>query len=297
MGQRGTRGAVASRLTDGFLLALDGLVAVILAPQCAACLRPLEHPSLGAVCGRCWASIQPLTPPLCDVCGDPLAILGEPRNASLDIVEGAKEFASCRRCRETPPCISRARAIGVYEGALRAIVHALKYDARRSLAAPLGERMRARGGAVLRDAACVVPVPLHPSRRRERGFNQARDLAGHLGLPIVEALARVRRTVPQAQLSAAGRRQNVHDAFETTRRVRLLIGAAVVLVDDVSTTGATLEACALTLKRAGVAEVRALTAARVVGPRSAEHRLHSREDVGGDEILRPLAVEDRPAPR
>jgi ComF family protein len=129
--------------------------------------------------------------------------------------------------------------------------------------------MRARGADVLDGASCVVPVPLHPSRRRERGFNQARDLARHLGLPVVEALARIRRTPPQTELSAAERRKNLDGAFATTRHARRLAGAIVILVDDVSTTGATLDACASALRDAGVNEVRALTAARVVTSTSA----------------------------
>ncbi|HEY7287013.1 MAG TPA: phosphoribosyltransferase family protein [Vicinamibacterales bacterium] len=142
----------------------------------------------------------------------------------------------------------------------------MKYDARRSLARPLGALMRVRGAEVLHGASCVVPVPLHPSRRRERGFNQARDLARHLQMPVVEALARIRATSPQAQLPAAERRQNLHGAFAATRHARMLVGATVVLVDDVSTTGTTLEGCAQALIHSGVAEVRALTVARVVSP-------------------------------
>jgi ComF family protein len=179
----------------------------------------------------------------------------------MPVLNGAP---ACRGCSGILPLVSRARAIGAYDEALRAIVHALKYDARRSLARPLAAMMRARGADVLEGAACVVPVPLHPSRRRERGFNQARDLARHLGLPVVEALARVRRTPPQTELSAAERRKNLDGAFATTRHARELAGAIVVLVDDVSTTGATLDACAYTLRNAEVKEVRALTAARVV---------------------------------
>jgi len=250
VGQRGTRGVVARRLTDAVLLAIDGLAVVLLSPRCAACDRPLEHPTSGAVCGICWASILPLTPPLCDVCGDPLPTLNG--------------RTVCRSCGGTTHPVSRARAIGAYDDPLRAIVHALKYDARRSLARPLGEMMLARGADVLEGASCVVPVPLHPSRRRERGFNQARDLARQLGLPVIEALARVRRTPPQTELSAQERRKNLDGAFATTSHVRKLIGATVVLVDDVSTTGATLDACAQALKNAGVSEVRALTAARVL---------------------------------
>jgi ComF family protein len=158
--------------------------------------------------------------------------------------------------------LDRARAIGPYEGALRGIVHALKYDARRSLAAPIAALMRRHGADILNGADCVVPVPLHRSRRRERGFNQAADLARHLGLPAVLALRRVRATKTQTGLPAAQRHRNVRDAFRMSSG-RGLTGAIVVLVDDVCTTGATLEACATVLKRAGVREVRALTAARV----------------------------------
>ena len=172
--------------------------------------------------------------------------------------------ARCARCRRIRPSVDRARAIGAYDEALRAIIHALKYDGRRSLARKLAALMRSRGAEVLNGASCVVPVPLHPSRRRERGFNQAADLARHLGMPVRLALRRVRATATQAGLPAARRHKNVRLAFAITRAARGLDGAIVVLVDDVSTTGATLEACARALKQTGVAEVRALTAARVV---------------------------------
>lgn len=156
----------------------------------------------------------------------------------------------------------RARAIGAYDGSLRAILHALKYEGRRSLAGPLGALMRERGGEMLDRAVCVIPVLLHPSRRRERGFNQAADLAVHLGLPVVHALRRTRRTRSQTELPGAQRHRNVRDAFAATSAVGALGDAVVVLVDDVSTTGATLEACARVLRAAGVGEVRGLTAAR-----------------------------------
>jgi ComF family protein len=228
----------------------------VLAPSCAACQELLEHPTRGPVCARCWKSILPLTPPLCDRCGDPL-----PTWRSISV-----PLARCPRCRRSRRLVDRARAIGAYDGALRAIVHALKYEGRRSLAKPLAEMMIARGGDTLSGAACVVPVPLHSSRRRHRGFNQAADLAAHLPLPRIVALARTRATPTQTGLPAARRHGNVRDAFRVTRAGRRLAGAIVVLVDDVSTTGATLEACARALKAAGVKEVRALTAARVVGP-------------------------------
>jgi ComF family protein len=222
------------------------------------------------VCERCWQTIRPLTPPLCDRCGDPLPTW---REISLPL-------ALCPRCRRGRRHVDRARAIGGYDGSLRAIVHALKYEGRRSLARPLAAMMRARGADMLAGADWVVPVPLHPSRRRERGFNQAADLARHLGAPVRPVLRRSRATRTQTGLPAARRHRNVRGAFiltsgreglgrrEGQERLEGLAGSVVVLVDDVSTTGATLDACARVLKEAaGVREVRALTAARVVTPR------------------------------
>jgi ComF family protein len=185
------------------------------------------------VCGACWRSILPIPEPLCDARGS----------------------------------IVRAHAIGEYDGALREIVHALKYDGRRSLAPPLAALMRERGGDVLAGARCAIPVPLHRSRKRSRGFNQAEDLARRIGLPVCAAIERLRATEAQAGLPAARRHHNVRDAFGLSPAGRALAGATVVLIDDVSTTGATLEACARVLREAGVREVRALTAARVVSPR------------------------------
>src|SRR5207253_1769709 len=98
------------------------------------------------------------------------------------------------------------------DGALRAIVHALKYEGRRSLARPLAELMRVRGADILMGADWAIPVPLHPSRRRERGFNQAADLARHLGVPALHALRRTRATATQTGLPAASRHRNVRGA-------------------------------------------------------------------------------------
>ena len=236
--------------------ASDAVLSVVLAPACAACGELLDRPTDGPVCARCWQSILPLTPPLCDACGDPLPTW---RVVSIPL-------ARCPRCRRSRRHVDRARAIGEYEGALKAIVHALKYEARRSLARPLAALMRRRGADLLAAADCAVPVPLHPARRRERGFNQASDLARHLDLPVNEALRRVRATAAQTGLPAARRHRNVRDAFASTPSARELAGRTVLLVDDVSTTGATLEACARALKQIGVRHVLALTAARVVTP-------------------------------
>jgi ComF family protein len=156
---------------------------------------------------------------------------------------------------------------------MKEIIHALKYESRRTIAPRLGALMRERGAELLRDADAVVPVPLHPRREFQRGFNQADDLARQLGLPVVPLLRRAVHTQSQIELPKHLRQENVRDAF-TLNTVpgsrfpvpgsRLPVPGVIVLVDDVSTTGATLEACARVLKANGVKEVRALTAARVV---------------------------------
>ncbi|HZM97544.1 MAG TPA: ComF family protein [Vicinamibacterales bacterium] len=210
-------------------------MAVMLAPRCAACAAPLERPTRGPVCGPCWASVDLMRPPLCRL----------PENSAID----------------------DSKSAGRYEGALRDIIHAFKYDGRRTLAVRLGATMRAAGSDILSTASCVVPVPLHPWRRLTRGFNQSADLAAQLDRPIVHALWRTRATTPQTGLTASGRQRNVRDAFSMSplisRRVRrtMLAGQIVVLVDDVRTTGATLDACARVLKEAGAREVRAITIA------------------------------------
>jgi ComF family protein len=154
---------------------------------------------------------------------------------------------------------------------MKDIIHSLKYERRRSIAAPLGRLMRECGAELLRDAHVVVPVPLHPRREYQRGFNQAQDLATHLGLPVARMLVREKHTHSQIELPKHERRENVKDAFGFRPDPRSLIPdpSIVVLVDDVSTTGATLEACARVLKANGAKEVRALTAARVVNERRA----------------------------
>ncbi|MFB3853451.1 MAG: ComF family protein [Vicinamibacterales bacterium] len=233
------------------------MVAVLIAPRCAACGTPLDRPSLGAVCSACWSAVRLYSPPLCEMCGAPLPTGIDPL---------------CRACAESPRVASRLCAAGPYEGRLRDLVHALKYRGRRSLARPLGRLMRAHGEAIVRDADVAVPVPLHWRRRWARGFNQAEELAAGLGPPVRALLRRTRPTAPQVALAAARRWENVRGAFEVRRPFRPrgchrpLGGLSIVLVDDVTTTGATIEACAAALKAAGARHVSALTAARAASP-------------------------------
>ena len=233
---------------------------MLLAPDCAVCGAALDAPTRGPVCPACWRTVRRITPPVCDRCGDPLSAGGS----------DAPPPGRCPRCRRPQALIRQRRAVGPYEGALRRLVHVLKYEQRHSLAPPLGRLMRESGADVLAAADCAVAVPLHPRRRRGRGFNQAAELAAQLGLPVVDALRRTRATAPQTELPAGRRRRNVRGAFAPARRFGYrrggagVGGASVVLVDDVTTTGATLEACARVLRRAGAREVRALTLARAV---------------------------------
>jgi ComF family protein len=213
------------------------LLSSLFEPPCAACAEVLLHPLDGAVCEHCWESLRHRAP-------------------IHERLDGGH-------------AVDWACAVDHYEGRLRDIIHALKYEGRRSIAKPLGELMRERGHELLLDAGAAVPVPLHPRRERQRGFNQADDLARQLGLPVAPLLRRVRFTTSQIELPADARHQNVRDAFSLDRLPTpgSRLPTVVVLVDDVATTGATMEACAKVLKRGGVREVRALTAARVVTAR------------------------------
>jgi ComF family protein len=239
-----------SLIPRGARSAADGLVAALWAPSCAVCSTLLDEPTQGCVCRNCWAAIRRITPPLCDRCGDAL-----PRAEAI-----------CLSCSESS-VVTRARALGEYEGSLREIVHAFKYSGRQSLARPLAERLRHCGKELIADIDSVVPVPLHWRREYQRGFNQAREIARHLGPPVVDALVRRRATRAQVELAADRRRANVEGAFRLRRqwiRKPSIHGMRVLLIDDVSTTGATLDACARVLKDGGALEVFALTAARVV---------------------------------
>jgi predicted amidophosphoribosyltransferase len=270
--------AVRSRLSARRVV--DSLLAVLLAPPCAACAAPLDVPTAGPVCEDCWRAVRPLTPPICDGCGLPLS----PRST---IDDGPPMLeARCPDCADDRP-ITRARAAGAYSGALREIIHAFKYQGRQSLARPLAARMRDAAGGLLADADFLVPVPLHRSRLRERGFNQAALLARELGLPCAEALVRVRPTRTQTDLPAERRQANVRGAFalrssrdrtaapsaeglltcltrSPDRAIARWTDLCLVLVDDVTTTGSTLNECARVLRAAGAPEVRAVTAARAL---------------------------------
>jgi ComF family protein len=249
--------------------ALDDLLAAVLAAPCIVCGEIADRPTSGAACERCWKTIRFITPPYCMSCGEPLPSLRALAFAADQRCVGAAG-QRCARCVETPPVIDVSRTLGHYESTLRALVHGLKYEGRRSIAPRLAALLRERCGAVLAGADAVVPVPLHRRREWSRGFNQADVIARELGMPVWRPLRRTRYTASQSTLAAQERRENVRGAFGTRRgrwngwRAARLSGARVVLVDDVCTTGATLDACAGVLKAAGAVEVRAVTVARAL---------------------------------
>jgi len=202
------------------------------------------------------------SPPLCAICGTNL----EPSNPS----------DRCRACLDHPPAFVRARACALYDAAdpraegLRAVIHRYKYEHDLTEAAPLSALLADRCPLDLRDYDTVVPVPLHLSRLRWRGFNQAQvliaPLARRAGVSCdAFSLERTRPTLPQVRLDAAMRRRNVHGAFRACRPERIR-RRRILLFDDVFTSGATVDACARELRSAGAEAVDVLTLAHAAVP-------------------------------
>jgi ComF family protein len=196
-------------------------------------------------------------PPICQLCG-------RPTNAS----------GYCWHCRHKPLAIDGIRSVFSFEGEVRQTVHHLKYCNRQVLAVPLARLMAGYWRTNPIPVNLIVPVPLHPARQRERGYNQAdllaRALGGMIDVPVAtKGLRRVRHTQPQVNLNASQRGENVRGAFiyqvsEKGSGDVAVNGRRVLVIDDVCTTGSTLEACSLALKAAGASTVWGFTLARAI---------------------------------
>ena len=233
----------------------------VLPPLCLGCNEIVSAP--GSLCASCWQGFSFISAPHCACCGTPLA-------------EDLGPEALCAGCLVRRPRYHRARAALVYDDQSRRLVLPFKPGDRTDIARACGGWMARAGADLLGEADLVAPVPLHWRRLFMRRYNQAqllarivvRTAAGGRDLQLApDLLRRQRWTGSQAGLRAKERRRNVREAFDVHPKWRLLVaGKSVLLIDAVVTTGATVEACARALQRAGVARVDVLTLARVVRP-------------------------------
>jgi ComF family protein len=242
---------VAAAVRMPFRLMLD----VGLPQLCSSCRAPVGEGA--GLCGTCWAKLSPIERPFCEKLGIPFTYDPGPGIYSMQAIAD-------------PPAYARARAAVRYDDVARTMVHALKYGDRLDLAPVMAGWMARAGADLLADADIVVPVPLHWRRMWARRFNQSATLAKLLaepqGVPVsYAALKRVRATPQQVGLSKSERAANVQGAFRIDAAGRAEIARRhVVLVDDVLTSGATVDTCARALLRAGARQVDVLTFARVV---------------------------------
>lgn len=264
---------------------VDSLLTVFFPTSCALCRRELAESCWTGICRECWSGIEPWTGAACSLCG--LPIVSGPGPGSSEAESGPADSLLCYRCRAGEYNFDLARSYGLYRGNLRGAILEFKFHRRDRLGARLGSLLASLYGGLAAQAddgpPVIVPVPLHRSRRRERGFNQAELLArgverawdrtpaspghstqpgGH-SVPRLEkaCLARASATASQAGLSLRDRQTNVRHAF-VVRRPTAIRDRRVILVDDVMTTGATASACAAALKKAGAGRVEVLTLAR-----------------------------------
>jgi ComF family protein len=242
------------RFAGALRAALGRLVDVALPHLCASCREPIGTEGL---CAVCWSKLSFIAPPYCERLGIPFPYDPGPGVISMEAIAD-------------PPAYRRARAAVRYGDVASTLVHGLKYGDRLDLAPLMGRWMAHAGRELLAEADAMVPVPLHWRRQWARRFNQAEALAGIIvkasGVAIARsALKRVKATPQQVGLSQSERALNVQGAFRVPPAGEAEVaGRRLILIDDVLTTGSTLDACARALLRAGAAQVDVLTFARVV---------------------------------
>lgn len=232
----------------------------ILPAACASCKEPLAADTLPFLCDSCRAQIRPLpsNTPCCPRCGRPFV-----STAAL----AHSPTHHCGACRSRKPAYTRAYTLFAYESPLREAIHALKYQRKLVLAPALGELfVRALPKPLPVD--CVIPVPLGPTRLRSREFNQslllAQQVARALGIPLdYSSLQRRIESAPQTSLSRRARLVNIRQAFHVEHATTVQ-GKTILLVDDVMTTGATVNECAKILRQSGSGDVYVATLARTI---------------------------------
>jgi ComF family protein len=226
----------------------------VLPPRCPGCGIIVDQPA--AVCGSCWSGIAFIVEPLCQRCGRPFEY-------------NVADRSICGRCIAEAPTYDRARAAVLYDDASRGLLLRFKHGDGLHLVPLFGIWLTRSGAALLAEADLLIPVPLHRARLFARRYNQAALLALEVGrragLPVdVLGLVRARRTPSQGTRTRAGRERNVRGAFQVSSSLLEKIkGKRVLLIDDVLTSGATVNACARVLGRAGASKVDVLTIARV----------------------------------
>lgn len=234
---------------------IGALAAIVYPPSCLACGRVMG--ASGGVCAGCWSEIRFIERPYCEVTGVPF---------DHERGEGLISAAALA----DPPAYDRARAAVLHDGPARKLAHRLKYSDRADLAPAMAQWMRRAAGETIEAVDAIIAVPLHRTRLIKRGYNQAGELARALsaqtGKPLAAGvLLRRKPTEQQVGLGRNARIENVRGAFAVDRAKQpSIMGKHLLLIDDVLTTGATVNAAARVLKRAGAAEVSVLTFARVV---------------------------------
>jgi ComF family protein len=244
------------RAAAGARVLLRAALDLALPPLCAVCREPVDGQGL---CPACWSKLSFITRPYCERLGIPFVYDPGPGILSMEAIAD-------------PPAYNRARAAVRFDEISRPLVHALKYGDRLDLAPMMGRWLSHAGRALLAEADALLPVPLHWRRLWARRFNQSAMLAAAVsaesGVPVVTtALRRVRATAQQVGLTRSERAANVQGAFKVPEQGKAaVIGRRLVLIDDVLTSGATVEGCARVLLRAGAANVDVLIFARVADP-------------------------------
>lgn len=230
----------------------------VMPPRCMMCGDVVADP--GALCASCFEDVTFITEPFCTLCGIPF----------VDIYVEAAETAVCGACARQAPIFDRARAVFVYDDKSRNLLTRLKHADRTDFTPALARWMVRAGASLLEDADLIIPVPLHRWRLFFRTYNQSALLARWVSrlshVPSVyNALRRSKMTPSQGGLSATARRRNVARAFVVTDE-EIVSDKKIILIDDVLTTGATLDSCARVLREAGASRVDALVVGRVPAP-------------------------------